>query len=188
MEVVKNYLPAVIEFTAKTNEVPESLGTFETPEDVQKFMSENFIAMPKQIETNRLLDDFEKDHIRNDYMTELEENLPVYQSQYIERSAETEVAKEAEKRAKETVNASFNKIEALSKEVKKGIAEINLDPATTYEVALNGNYYYYTWINGELKLAKVTKIPDHQVSDLFNSSERNKVYFDELKKTAKKAK
>lgn len=188
MEVVKNYLPAVIEFTAKTNEVPESLGTFETPEDVQKFMSENFIAMPKQIETNRLLDDYEKDHIRNDYMTELEENLPVYQSQLLERAAETEVAKEAEKRAKETVNASFNKIEALSKEVKKGIAEINLDPATTYEVALNGNYYYYTFIDGELKLAKVMKIPDHQVSDLFNSSERNKAYFEELKNPKKAAK
>jgi phosphopantothenoylcysteine synthetase/decarboxylase len=178
MEIVKNYLPAVIEFTAKTNEVPESLGTFETPEDVQKFISENFIAMPKQIETVRLLDDYEKEHIRNDYITELEENLPIYQHQLMHRAAETEAAKEAEKRAKETVSASFNKIETLSKEVRKGIAEINLDLATTYEIALNGNYYYYTFINGVLQLAKVMKIPEHQVRDLFNSSERNKVYFE----------
>lgn len=186
MQIVKDYLPAVIEFTTKTSEVPENLGTFETPEDVQKFMSENFIAMPKQIETNRLLDDYEKEHIRNEYITELEENLPVYQKQHFERAAETESAKEAEKRAKETVNASFNKIEALSKEVRKGIAEINLDPATTYEVAFGGNYYYYTWINGELKLAKIKKIPDHDISDLFNSSERNKAFFEELKVQAKK--
>ncbi|TDO68852.1 hypothetical protein EV143_11836 [Flavobacterium chryseum] len=188
MEVVKNYLPAVIEFTAKTSDVPESLGTFETPEDVQKFMSENFIAMPKQIETNRLLDEYEKDHIRNDYMTELEENLPIYQNQHLERARETEIAKEAEKRAKETVSASFSKIEALSKEVKKGVTEMNLDPATTYEVALNGNYYYYTWLNGELKLAKIKKIPDHDLSDLFNSSERNKTFFESLKATKKVAK
>jgi len=175
MEIVKNYLPATIEFTAKTSEVPESLGTFENAEDVQKFMSENFIAMPKQIETYRLLDEYEKEHIRNEYITELEENYPQYHNQLIER-------------ASETVSASFNKIEALSKEVKKGIAEINLDPATTYEVALNGNYYYYTWINAELKLAKVRKIPDHEVSDLFNSSERNKTYFEELKNPKKAAK
>lgn len=188
MEVVKNYLPAVIEFTAKTSEVPEILGTFETPEDVQKFMSENFIAMPKQIETNRLLDDYEKDHIRNDYMTELENNLPIYQGQHLEKAKETEAAKEAEKRAKETVSASFNKIEALSKEVRKGVTEMNLDPATTYEVAFNGNYYYYTWLNEELKLAKVKKIPDHDLSDLFNSSERNKTFFESLKSTKKVAK
>jgi hypothetical protein len=181
MEVVKNYLPAVIEFTAQTNEVPESLGTFETAEEVQQFMAENFIAMPKKIETDRLLDEYEKEHIRNEYIVELEENYPLYQEQLMQKAMETEIAKEVEKRAKETVAASFNKIDALSKEVKKGIAEINLDPATTYEVALNGNYYYYTFINHELKLAKVMKIPDHQVSDLFNSSERNKAYFDELK-------
>lgn len=186
MEVVKDYLPAVIEFTAKTTEVPEVLGKFETPEDVQKFMSENFVAMPKQIDTNRLLDDYEKEHIRNEYITELEENYPLYQNQLLEHAAETERAKEAEKRAKETVSASFNKIEALSKEVKKGVAEINLDPATTYELAYNGNYFYYTWINGELKLAKVKKIPDHEVSDLFNSSERNKAFFEQAK-GAKKA-
>lgn len=106
MEVVKNYLPTVIEFTSKTNDVPEILGTFENAEDVQKFMSENFIAMPKQIDTNRLLDDYEKDHIRNEYITELEENLPVYQKQHFERAAETKSAKDAEKRAEETVNAS----------------------------------------------------------------------------------
>jgi hypothetical protein len=188
MEIVKNYLPATIKFTATTNEVPESLGTFENAEDVQKFMSENFIAMPKQIETFRLLDEYEKEHIRNEYITELEENYPQYHNQLIERAAETQSAKESEKRASETVSASFNKIEALSKEVKKGIAEINLDPATTYEVALNGNYYYYTWINAELKLAKVRKIPDHEVSDLFNSSERNKTYFEELKNLKKAAK
>ncbi|MHC0442343.1 hypothetical protein [Flavobacterium sp. 3-210] len=188
MEVVKNYLPAVIEFTAKTSEVPESLGIFETPEDVQKFMSENFIAMPKQIDTDRLLDEYEKDHIRNDYMVELEENLPVYQNQLIEAARETERAKEAEKRAKETVSASFNKVELLSKEVKKGVTEMNLDPATTYEVAFNGNYYYYTWLNGELKLAKIKKIPDHDLSDLFNSSERNKTFFESLKSTKKVAK
>jgi hypothetical protein len=181
MEVVKNYLPAVIEFTAKTNEVPESLGTFETPEEVQQFMTENFIAMPKQIETDRLLDEYEKEHIRNEYIIELEENYPLYQEQLTQKAMETELAKEAEKRTKETVAASFNKIDALSKEVKRGIAEINLDHATTYEVAFNGNYYYYTWINRELKLAKFMKIPDHEVSNLFNSSERNKSYFEQLK-------
>lgn len=180
MEIVKDYLPNVIEFTAKTKEVPDSLGKFETPDDVQKFMSENFIAMPKQIETNRLLDDYEKEHIRSEYIKELEENLPIYQKQHFDKSLETESAKEAEKRAKETVSASFNKIEALSKEVRKGIAEINLDPATTYEIALEGNYYYYTWINGDLKLAKIMQIPDHQMSDLFNSSERNKSFFKQL--------
>lgn len=185
MEVVKNYLPDVIEFTAQTNEVPNSLGNFETAEEVQQFMAENFIAMHEQIETNRLLDEYEKDHIRMDYMTELEEYLPVYQNQLLERASETEIAKDAEKRAKETVNACFSKIEALSKEVKKGITEINLDPATTYELALNGNYYYYTWINGGLKLAKVKKIPDSQMSDLFNSIEKNKVYFEKLNKEKK---
>lgn len=184
MEIVKNYLPEIIEFTAKTSDVPEVLGQFETEEDVQKFMSEHFVAIPKQIDTDRLLDEYEKDHIRNEYSSELENSLPQYQRQFAERSLELEQAKDAEKRAKETVSACFHKIEALSQEVKKGVAEINLDPAVTYEVAYNGNYYYYTFINAELKLAKVRKIPDHEVSDLFNSSQKNKVYFDQLKTAA----
>ncbi len=188
MEIVKNYLPAVIEFTAKTNDVPEILGEFNSPEDVQKFISENFIAMPKQVETIRLLDDYEKDHIRNEYILELEQNLPVYQHQHLERSRETEVAKESEKRAKETVSACFSKIEALSNEVRKGITEMNLDASTTYEVAYNGNYYYYTLFDGILRLAKISKIPDHQLADLFNSSERNKAFFEKLKNTKKVAK
>ncbi|EKT3963857.1 hypothetical protein JE952_002021 [Flavobacterium psychrophilum] len=186
MEIVQNYQPEVIEFTTQTNEVPTSLGIFETQEEAQLFISENFISMHEQVETNRLLDDYEKNHIRNDYMVELEEVLPVYQNQLAERVAETEIAKEAEKRAKETVNACFHKIEVLSKEVKKGVIEINLDPAVTYQIAMKGHYYYYTYVNMELKLAKITAIPDHQVSDLFNSSEKNKVYFENLKNSTKK--
>ncbi|MGV3695530.1 hypothetical protein [Flavobacterium sp.] len=187
MELVKDYLPAVIEFTAKTVEVPDNLGAFETPEDVQKFMSENFVAMSEQVETDRLIDDFEKEHIRDEYIKELEDRLPEYQERYLERAKETEQAKDAEKMAKESVNASLNKVETLAREVKKGTTEINLDAAVTYKVPHNGSYFFYTYIDGQLKLAKVKKIPDHELGDLFNSSERNKTYFDGIKK-AKKAK
>lgn len=187
MKLVENYLPAVIAFTAKSVEVPETLGKFETPEDVQKFIAENFVAMSEQIETDRLMDDVEKTHIRDEYITELEDNLPQYQERYLEKAKETEQAKDAEKMAKETVNASLNKVEMLAREVKKGTTEINLDAAVTYKIAHNGSYFFYTYIDGQLKLAKVKKIPDHEISDLFNSSERNKAYFEDLKKSSKKA-
>jgi hypothetical protein len=186
MELVKDYLPAVIEFTAKSVEVPQSLGKFETPEDAQKFLSENLVAMSEQVETDRIMDDFEKNHIREEYITELEDILPMHQERYLEKAKETEMAKDAEKIAKETVNASLNKVELLAREVKKGTTEINLDAAVTYKIAHNGSYFFYTYIDGELKLAKVKKIPDHELNDIFNSSERNKAFFEKLPK--KKAK
>lgn len=182
MQLIKDYTPDYIDFGIETNEVPTILGEFETPEQAQSFINENFIYMHEKLETTRLMDEYEKETIRQEYINELEEKLPMYQKELLEKASAAEKAKNEEKEAKEIENASLAKVKLLSAEVKKGITEINLDAALTYRIPLNGNYYYYTFVNNVLTLAKIREIPDFERSEIFNSSERNKEYFDDLKK------
>lgn len=184
MQLIKDYTPDYIDFGVETNEVPTILGEFETPEQAKQFIVENFIAMNQKLETTRLMDDYEKEAIRNEYERELEENIPIYEKELLLKSMELEKAKDEEKQAKEVVSACMHKIKTLSAEVKKGITEINLDASVTYEIPFNGNYYYYTLINGELKLAKIKEIPEFQKGEIFNSSERNKEFFEKLTKAS----
>ncbi|AWG26024.1 hypothetical protein [Flavobacterium kingsejongi] len=187
MKIVENYRPKRIDFTVEleTNcAVPVDLGAFKKPEDAQKFINDNFVAVPKKIETNRFMDDYEKEIVRSRYVNELENELPVYKQKLKAALLELEKVKEIEKKASETVKACMNKIEMLSKEVKQGIAEINLDQAFTWEIAYSGNYYYFTYMDCRLQLAKVAQVPDHQLSDIFNATEKNKIFFNSIKKAS----
>lgn len=182
--IKKDYTPEHIDFGIQTNEVPTILGEFETLEEVQDFINENFVAMHEKLETTRLMDEYEKEEIRKEYEIELEEKIPIYQLESDIAKAEAENAKDKEKRAKELVTATINKVLSLSDKVKKGITEINLDAASTYRIPLNGNYYYYTFVNNVLTLAKIREIPDFERSEIFNSSERNKEFFEKLSKAS----
>lgn len=182
MKVVENYRPRKIEFPIKTTEVPMNLGKFKTPEEAQQFINDNFVAIPSKLTTTRLMDLYEIEMLRKKYINELENDLPEIQKQYLEAVQELENAKSIEKRAKEMVNSSLNKIQDISREVKSGITEINLDQAFTYEVTTNGKRFYYTYIDKEIKLAKITEIPSYEQEDLLNSSEKNSNYFKTLNK------
>lgn len=184
MELIKDYTPGFIEFGVKTNEVPQTLGEFKNLEEATQFINQNFVAIPQKLETTRLMDDYEREAIREEYRKELEEKIPVYKKELQIKTLELEEAKTAEKNAKEILSATWNKIDILAKEVNDGVTEINLDAASTFKIAHKGNYYFYTFVNSEITLAKIMQIPEFERDEIFNSSERNKESFEELKKAS----
>ncbi len=180
MKKVNDYRPPIIEFTAESRQVPNSLGEFESDDDARLFMAQNLLAIQTKLTATRKIDAMEKQLLREQYVGELEDELPVYRNAYRDAVSHLEAAKKLEKDAKEMVNASLNKIQQLADEVNDGKTEIELDSATTWEVVHNGKKFYYTYMDGSIKLAKVTDVPSYEVDDLISTSEKNGQYFAKL--------
>jgi len=184
MRKVENYRPHQIEFTAEAIGAPQSLGQFECVEDAQKFMAENFVSLSSKFTADRRLDDYEISVLRNEYISELEVELPELKESLIQAEQVLEAAKAKHVIAKEGVSASLNKIQLISTEVIEGVTEMHLDQAFTYEVANKGKRIYYTIMDGEIQLAGVRNIPEYEQEDLLSSSERNEQSFNKLLKAS----
>lgn len=182
MKKVEDYRPDYIEFVAESKEVPHSLGQFESVEEAHEFMTKHFVSLSTKFTAKRRMDDFEINSLREQYIEELEENHPSIAQAYHDAVVALEDAKKAEKDAKEYVNASINKIKSLAREVKEGVTEMNLDQAYTYELIYNGKRFYYTIMDGEIKLAGVREIPAYEQDDLISTAERNANSFANMKK------
>lgn len=177
MKKIENYRPPVIQFTAESKMVPSSLGKFASADEARLFMAQNLLGVQTKITATREIDEYEKQLLREQYKSELEDELPVYRNAYRDAVNHLESAKKAEKDAKEMVNASINKIQQLADEVNDGTTQIELDSAYTWEVAHNGRKFFFTYMDGELKLAKVLEIPPYEAEDLITSSKKNGEYF-----------
>lgn len=184
MKVVENYRPEQIDFTAETSLVPKVLGEFESEEDARVFMAENLLAVQSKVTAERYMDHIEIESLRQQYVEELEDVLPQYREEHLIKDRELEQAKKNEKEAKEMVNASLNKVQQLANEVNSRVTEIDLDPQNTWQVAYEGNRYYYTFMDGELKLAHFEDIPSYESDDLITTSEKNASFFEKVKKAA----
>ncbi len=184
MKKVEDYRPDEIEFVAESKDVPQSLGQFETVDEAHKFMTDNFLFLTSKFTALRVMDEFEIEELRQQYIEELEENHPAIDKAHYDAVVALEDAKKLEKDAKEYVNASLNKIKSLAREVKEGTTEMNLDQAYTYELVFNGKRYYYTIMDGEIKLAGIREISHHEQDDLISTAERNAQSFMKMKKAA----
>lgn len=184
MKKVEDYRPDEIEFTTESNLVPNQLGQFESEEDARVFMAENLLSVQTKLTAERFMDQFEIEQIREMYSEELEDTLPVLKEDLFKKMEDLERAKQIKKEAEEMVNASLNQIQQLAKEVNERVTEIELDPANTWEVIYDGKRYYYAFIDGILKLAKVADIPIYEMADLISTSEKNARYFEKLKKAS----
>lgn len=180
MKKIEDYRPEVIEFTADSKQVPTMLGEFESNDEARLFMAENFLAIQSKITVTRKIDDTEKQLLREQYVDELEENLPVYRNAYHDSVVHLEDAKKREKDSKEMVNASLNKIQQLADEVNDGRTDMELDSASTWEVVYANKKFYYTYMDGAIKLAKVEDVPSYEADDLISTSEKNSEYFAKL--------
>lgn len=184
MQKVNDYRPDVIEFTAESTRVPANLGQFESEEDARVFMSQNLLAVSTKLKAERFMDQVEIEDLRDQYAEELEDVLPKLRIEHFKKSEELERAKQNERDAKEMVNASLNKVQQLANEVNDRVTDIELDPANTWVAIYDGKRYYYAFIDGEIKLAKVEDVPSYEIADLISSSEKNSVFFERLKKAA----
>lgn len=184
MKKVENYRPQKIKFLIEDDTVPNSLGKFKGEDEVRAFVGSNLLAMQSKLQTTRYMDDYEIEIVRKEYSEELEENLPKLISEMGRKKMDLERAKQAVKDAEELYNAKLTEIKTLAGKAKRGTTEIRLDQMYTWEVVYNSKRYFYTYIDGELKLADVLNLDfmDNQ-EDLISTSEKNKEFF-EAKKTA----
>lgn len=174
-----DYLPEVVEFSVtEQNEMPHTMGVFESIEDVNKFLAKNNITGINQaMRVSRRMDNFEKTEMRKRYSNILENILPEQENILFEKKSELAKAKEAEKQAQENFNAYENQAQTLAKEVKRGLVDIELSDLNTFRIPMKGSYYFYTFVNKEFKLCAIRDIPAHEAGEIFNASQTNESIF-----------
>lgn len=175
----EDYLPQDVKF-----DVPEQLGfptvIFEdmtTVDDVRQAIAEKLIAIQeKDTVAIRLLDDNEKEWIRDEYQVLLESKKPRLSSELEAIIAES---KSKIKEAKAKLTAVLTEIDDLVSQVRIGTKKMNLKFGETFRIPVGDNYLYYSWVNDKFKLASVRSIPTWERNDVFNSATKNAEFFKE---------
>ncbi len=175
------YRPVNIEFNVAHDGslMPETLGSFETPEEVSKFIGGNLTAVNQALTVMRHMDLKEKKELQEKYSELLENIVPIYKSKLYEAELALADAKKALKEAEERYNAEMADVQDLASEKKRGLRDMNLDEKYTFRVPYQGRYYFYTWIDKVLKLCLIRNIPETEKQDLFNAMANNEQYIDE---------
>jgi hypothetical protein len=182
MNILESYRPKFIEFQVAKNDeqVKDVLGSFPTSEDAVMFIAKNFVSINQKTTVSRFLDNFEKSEIRKEYNAILEDKLPTVEKELQRAEAAFEAAKKQLASAKEYLNATINEAKSLAFVVKRGTTEIEIDDMFTWKLAVRGMFYFYTYIDGEIRLARVSEISQTEKMDLFSSMDKNESYFQSL--------
>lgn len=177
----ENYRPQHIEFDVATDGslMPETFGEFESAELASKFMGGNMVIINQGVTVSRHMDHVEKKLLREQYEDVLENILPVVEKRHVIATNELGESKRKEKEASETVNATITEVKHLSMEVKRGLKEMALDELFTYKVPFKGRFYFYTYIDGSIRLVKISEISEHEKGEIFNSSAENEKFIDD---------
>lgn len=180
MQNENDYRPANVEFqVANSSNMPENLGEFKTEKEATEFIHQNTTAFNQKICVFRFMDNFEKSELRKEYQELLEVKLPFLEKEANKAEQAFKEAKRALADATECVNATTNEVKALALEVKRGTKEINLDDQFTWRIPFEGKYYFYTYMDKQIKLAKVSDIPAHEKSEIFADSSKNEIFFND---------
>jgi hypothetical protein len=174
------YRPAHIEFQVAHDgsNMPESLGVFETSEEMAKFIGGKLTAVNQPLTASRHMDAKEKVDIREEYSDLLENIVPVFEKKWSDAEHAMADAKKALKDAEENYNAEITQTKDLARMVKRGIVDMDLDEKYTFRVAYRGAYYFYTWIDKQLRLCLIRPIPEPERQDLYNSMSGNEEWID----------
>jgi hypothetical protein len=178
----ENYRPAVIEFDVAHDgsNVPETLGEFPTAEDAAKFIGKNLIVVNQALTVSRHMDNKEKNDLRREYADILENILPVHAKDLSRAENELAEAKKRQKAAEELYNGTVTQAKQMAAEVKRGLVEVRLDELFTYRVTYKGRYYFFTYMDKQLKLAAIRDIPEFEKTELWNSMASNEAFIDRL--------
>lgn len=175
------YRPRHIEFDVASDgsNMPESFGRFEDEKEVAEFFGNGLITLNHAITVSRHMDMHEKVEIRKEYNNVLEDVLPLNEKSLSEAAHELEKAKKTLKNAQEMVNAALTKVKTLAVEVKHGVKDIKLEDIYTHRIAYRGRYYFYTWIDKELRLCNARDIPESEKEEIWNQLAPNEIFIDE---------
>lgn len=174
------YRPAVIEFNVTNDDscMPENLGTFETPEEMSKFVGGNLTVVNTALTVMRHMDSKEKKDLQERYSDLLENLVPVYSTKLYEAEIALANAKKALKEAEERYSAEIANVRDLAAEKKRGLRDMNLDEKYTFRIPYLGRYYFYTWIDKSLKLCLIRPIPESEKQDLYNAMANNEQWIE----------
>jgi len=178
----ENYRPAVIEFDVAHDGslAPETLGTFPTAEEAAKYIGKNLVVVNQALTVSRHMDNKEKNDLRREYSDILENILPVHAKDLSRAENQLAEAKKMQKAAEELYNGTVTSAKQLAAEVKRGLVDVRLDELFTYRVTYKGRYYYYTYMDRQLKLCLIRDIPEFEKSELWNSMAQNEEFIDRL--------
>lgn len=180
MNTNETYRPANIEFDVDGNNMPENLGfEFQNAADAAAFIGKHVSGINSKARACRYMDSYEKKLIREDYQQLLEQKIPLLERDVMKAKVAFDEAKKAFADANEALSATTNEAMALAKEVKRGIVEMELDDLYTWKVPVGDKYYYYTFIDNQIKLCKVVDIPYLEKSEIFNVMQNNSAFFSE---------
>lgn len=173
---IDNYQPERIEFVVD-EEIKERFPTeldfkgiegCDTLKNTIRFIRDKFTSVfPDGQTAMRLLDQYEKTAIREEYCIIQEEVLPKLQEKYLD-------LRQQMKDAEDEVKGKAQEINRYAMEVRAGVREQRLKPSETFQIALNGYYLTFTW-NDATKtfiLAKAFEIPDR--TELWANDEKNR--------------
>lgn len=170
----KEYVPEEIDFQLPENSIlPDIIGKVKSLDECHEMISKTFVATNQKITATRYMDAYEKEMTREEYQQELEIVQPELDKRLSEAKAKLDQAKKEFKDLEDQATASDVKVKDLARQVRIGTKDINLDQASTWRVPLNGQYFYLTYMRGNLMIADIVDIPDHEKQDLFNSQSRN---------------
>jgi hypothetical protein len=181
IEKLRNYRPTNINFDIATDDVPENLGSFEKKEEILEFINDKFVgAMPENVTALRHIDEYEKTEIRKEYSEMLEVKIPYLKKDLQKLESEYREAKRRFEDCKKQVDATKTEIELMAVYVKRGTTEFKCDSDYTICIPANEKYYFYTWVDNQLKLCKIQDIPEHEKNNLFTSGNQNAERFDRI--------
>jgi hypothetical protein len=178
MQTAENYRPANIEFdVANSSIVPDNLGYFESAKEATEFIHSKMTAVNQKLTVCRFMDNFEKNEIRKEYSELLETKLPFLEKELQKAAAVYAQAKKEQAEAQEYVNATTNEAKALAVDVKRGLKDISLDDQFSWRVPFESRYFYFTFIDNQIKLCKIADIPEYEKADLWNAMSNNEAFF-----------
>lgn len=163
-EDIKEMFPDILELDFKTIKGAEC----KTVKDAIKLVGKEFTStFPENELAVRKLDNFEVSNIREEYCIMQEQDLP----KLIERYQEI---KQALKDADDALKGKMQEINTYASEVRAGIRESRLRSTETFQIALAGYFFTYTWDRNKevFVLAKAFEIPDR--TEIWANEEKNR--------------
>ncbi len=181
MEQKESYRPANIEFNVAHDGtmMPETFGEFESAELCAKFVGSNLISINQGITVSRHMDAREKRELRECYNDVLENELPRLEKELSVAASELNDAKRKNSDAQSMVDAAIVETKALAQEVKRGLKPMNLDENYTHRVSYKGRYYFYTYMDKQLKLCKISDVPESEKGEIFSQMAENERFIEE---------
>ncbi len=184
LEALKDYRPGEINF-ALDDEVKEKfadvLTIFDGADDVEEVISkvnEYFNAeFPSKEVARRYIDTYEIQNIREEYCEIVEEELPEAERELLEA---IDRAKHIKKEAEDSLLSVRNRIKELAARITDGKEDFKLSSKNTFRIALNHYYLTFSWVDGQVKLAKAEKIPAWDKDKIWAQEDRNRKGMEEL--------